>query len=167
MQVFLQGLNKQQIERYQKLSKSHEYEEVAKKVLSTGGTKTKSVKEISETSKVIKEKMDQDLKQILLSYDLKSEFFITSPSLKKLWHAHFSNQYRVPLDLFLQSFEYSYGKDILAGERLEHFKWLFNVQREDSSDMQSYTLGLDGLVNLTDQIQFSTLIRMFEVDQFD
>ena len=73
----------------------------------------------------------------------------------------------MPLDLFLQSFEYSYGKDILAGERLEHFKWLFNVQREDSSDMQSYMLGLDGLVNLTDQIQFSTLIRMFEVDQFD
>jgi len=38
---------------------------VARNVLSTGGTKTKSVKEISETSKIIKEKMDSELVSIL------------------------------------------------------------------------------------------------------
>jgi hypothetical protein len=84
-------LNSQQYEKYQKQSISKEYEEVARNVLSSGGTKTKSVKEISETSKIIKEKMDEELRRILLNYEIKAEFFITSSSLKKIWHSHFSN----------------------------------------------------------------------------
>jgi hypothetical protein len=86
---------------YQKISKSHEYEEVARNVLSTGGTKTKSVKEISETSKIIKEKMDSELVQILDNFEIKAEFFVSSPSIKKIWSNHFSDYYRIPLDMFI------------------------------------------------------------------
>jgi len=64
------------IEAYDKRSRREEYEAVAKAVLDDGGPKTKSVKEISETSRVIKEKMDQELKLILDCFELKAEFFI-------------------------------------------------------------------------------------------
>ena len=53
--------------------------------MSSGGTKTKSVKEISETSKIIKEKMDQELLLILSHFEIKAEFFVSSPSIKKIW----------------------------------------------------------------------------------
>ena len=87
---------------------------MARAVLEGGETKTKSVKEISETSKVIKEKMDQELKFVIDSFKLKAEFFVQSPPLKKLWRRFFSDQYRVPLDLFSQAFACQFDASLLS-----------------------------------------------------
>jgi hypothetical protein len=51
--------------------------------------KALSVAQISETSKIIKEKMDIEIREILASFDLRADFFITSKSLsktQKIWH---------------------------------------------------------------------------------
>eukprot|EP00347_Sterkiella_histriomuscorum_P009313 403341682 len=158
IQLLLQTLNSSKYSQYLKQSKSHEFEEVAKNVLSTGGTKTKSVKEISETSKIIKEKMDQELLLILNFFEIKAEFFVSSPSLKKIWSSHFQDSYK------------GNTKDqLLTQERLENMKWYFSIHRDETSvdDKQNFMLSLDHIVNITDFINFSTLLRMFEPDIFD
>ena len=74
-----------------------------------------SVVQISETSKLIKEKMDIELKEIIECFDFSAEFFITSQALRKLWGKSFQpNDYRVPLDLFIQAFDSSIGRDIVT-----------------------------------------------------
>jgi len=68
--------------------------------------KALSVAQISETSKIIKEKMDIEIREILASFDLRADFFITSKSLSKVWSKCFQpDQYKVPVDLFIQGFE--------------------------------------------------------------
>ena len=58
---------------------------IAQDVINKGGVKALSVAQITETSKVIKEKMDIEIREILASFELTSEFFITSKSLRKVW----------------------------------------------------------------------------------
>jgi hypothetical protein len=58
LQVFLVCQTNFQYQKYNKQYKSNEFEEIARNVLISGGTKTKSVKEITETSKIIKDKID-------------------------------------------------------------------------------------------------------------
>jgi hypothetical protein len=64
------------------------------------------VTQISDTSKLIKEKMDIEIREIIHCFELKADFFITSRSLKKVWSTCFSpEQFRAPVDLFIQGFE--------------------------------------------------------------
>lgn len=85
---------------------SLEYEGIARKIIEQGGVKNLSVAEISDTSKLIKEKMDIELKEIINAFELRADFFLTSTSLKKVWSHCFSPAaYSVPVDLFFQAFE--------------------------------------------------------------
>jgi hypothetical protein len=81
---------------------SREYEEIAKDIIAKGGVKVLSVPQISDTSKLIKEKMDIELKEIIDAFELKAEFFLTSNSLRKVWSRCFTAEaYRVPVDFFV------------------------------------------------------------------
>ena len=83
---------------------SQEYEKIARSIIEKGGVKSMSVTQISETSKIIKEKMDLELKAIIASFELTADFFITSHSLRKLWSACFSlKTFKVGLDVFIQA----------------------------------------------------------------
>ncbi len=81
-----------------------------------GGVKSLSVTQISETSKLIKEKMDIELREIIYSFELTAEFFISSYTLQKVWRDCFNkvSTYSVKLDLFLQALDVSkQGKGII------------------------------------------------------
>jgi hypothetical protein len=55
---------------------------------------------------LIKEKMDVELLSIVSAFDVTSDFFITSHSLRKLWAKCFqAEQYRCSLDTFIQAFD--------------------------------------------------------------
>ena len=95
-----------------------------------------SVAQISETSKLIKEKMDVELREIIASFDLTPDFFITSHSLRKLWSKCFQkDQFRVPIDIFIQAFDETICKEILSStesielsqQRKETLTWLFDA----------------------------------------
>lgn len=94
---------------------SREYEEIAKDIIAKGGVKVMSVPQISDTSKLIKEKMDIELKEIIDAFELKAEFFLTSNSLRKVWSQCFTAEaYRVPVDFFVQGFETTLGHEIVS-----------------------------------------------------
>jgi hypothetical protein len=94
---------------------SREYEEIAKDIIAKGGVKVMSVPQISDTSKLIKEKMDIELKEIIDAFELKAEFFLTSNSLRKVWsHCFTAEAYRVPVDFFVQGFETTLGHEIVS-----------------------------------------------------
>jgi hypothetical protein len=58
---------------------------IAQDIINRGGVKALKVEQITETNKVIKEKMDIEIREILSCFSLTSDFFITSKSLKKVW----------------------------------------------------------------------------------
>ena len=94
---------------------SREYEEIAKDIIAKGGVKVMSVPQISDTSKLIKEKMDIELKEIIDAFELKAEFFLTSNSLRMVWSRCFTGEaYRVPVDFFVQGFETTLGHEIVS-----------------------------------------------------
>lgn len=77
--------------------------------------KNLSVAEISDTSKLIKEKMDIELKEIINAFELRADFFLTSNSLKKVWsNCFYPSAYSVPVDLFFQAFESTHGSELLT-----------------------------------------------------
>lgn len=174
----MQSLNKTQHRKYlEKISKasggggSQEYEKIARSIIEKGGVKSMSVAQISETSKVIKEKMDLELVSIIESFDLTADFFITSHSLRKLWTKCFHpEQFRVELDAFIQAFDCTIQADILtssesqelATQRKEMLKWLFSAYSNPEP-----TISLDNIINLSDFIELGTLFRMFEADTLD
>jgi hypothetical protein len=81
---------------------SEEYEFIARDIMEKGGVKAMEVTQISETSKLIKEKMDIEIREIIASFELRADFFITSKSLKKVWSKNFNSEsFRVPVDLFI------------------------------------------------------------------
>jgi hypothetical protein len=139
----LQSLNKRQYKRYMARVEaagnkggSQEYEKIARSIMEKGGVKSMSVTQISETSKLIKEKMDVELKSILSSFELSADFFLTSHSLRKLWAVCFqAEQYRVPLDTFIQAFDATIQRDILGSQedeclhrqRRDLVKWVFKA----------------------------------------
>jgi hypothetical protein len=133
------------------------------------------VTQISDTSKLIKEKMDIEIREIIHCFELKADFFITSRSLKKVWSTCFSpEQFRAPVDLFIQGFENIIGQDILSSktderldrDRKETLKTVLSVS-PDSYNNNEPSISLDSLVNQTDFIELGTLLRMFEVDILD
>ena len=132
-----------------------------------GGVKTMSVAQISDTSKLIKEKMDVELREIIASFDLCPDFFISSNSLRKMWATCFSSErYAAPLDLFIQAFDSTVFKEVITSDsnpdldksRRATVKWLFSCSED---------IALDQIVNLTDFVELGTLLRMFEVDMLD
>ena len=94
-----------------------------------------SVTQISETSKLIKEKMDVELREIIASFELTADFFITSHSMRKLWGKCFQrDQYKVSLDIFIQAFDTTICREIVTSNesaeldtlRRDTIRWLFN-----------------------------------------
>lgn len=158
IQLLLQSLNNKQYQRYQtRVSNSkggsQEYEKIARGIIERGGVKSMSVAQISETSKLIKEKMDVELRAIITSFELTPDFFITSHSLRKLWaHCFQRDSYRAPIDLFIQAFDETICKEILsssesaelAASRRETLLWLFNAQEDSQREL---CVGLDSIVN--------------------
>ena len=166
IQLLQQSLNASEQYRLRSAGCERAYEEL-KTLAKGGGTKNKSVKEISETSKVLKEYMDQELREIIRGWHIRAEFYLQSTALRKVWKRMFPDEYRVGLDMFVQGFNYLNGDQFLTKERVENMKGLFSMNRDDSEDKNSYTLHLEHIVNITDFIPFSTLLRLFEPDQFD
>jgi len=109
IQLLLQSLTTKQYKRYMLRVQaqgtkggSREYEEIARSIIAKGGVKAMSVPQISETSKVIKEKMDIEIKEIIDAFELRADFFLTSDSLRKVWSKCFTPEsYRVPVDYFI------------------------------------------------------------------
>ena len=119
--------------------------------------------------------MDIEIKEILASFELTSDFFITSKSLRKVWSKCFQpDQFRVPFTTFIEGFEVTVGKEILSSNtddllnqrRRDNLKTLLNVQA-DSYNGNELSVNLDSLVNQTDFIELGTLLRMLEVDLLD
>lgn len=144
-------------------------------MINKGGVKALTVAQITETSKVIKEKMDIEIREILASFELTSDFFITSKSIRKVWGKCFQpDQFRVPFTTFIEGFEDIIGKEILSSHtdpalnqrRLDNLKTLLTVQ-PDSYNGNELSINLDCLVNQTDFIELGTLLRMLEVDLLD
>jgi len=69
-------------------------------LLAAGGINNKSVKVITETSKVIKEQFDNRLSKLFEETKLTPGFFISSRVLFKLWKEYFNGQTSVTNDLF-------------------------------------------------------------------
>ena len=116
--------------------------------------------------------MDIEIKEILASFELTSDFFITSKSLRKIWKKCFQpDQFRVPFTTFIEGFENIIGKEILSSNvdnnlderRRNNLRILLNVQ-PDSYNKNEPSISLESLVNQTDFIELGTLLRMLEVD---
>lgn len=119
--------------------------------------------------------MDIEIREILVCFQLTSDFFITSKSLRKVWSKCFQpDQFRVPFTSFIEGFEVIVGKEILSSNsdsrldlrRRENLQTLLNVQ-PDSYNGNEPSVSLDNLVNQTDFIELGTLLRMLEVDLLD
>jgi hypothetical protein len=96
---------------------SREYEEIARAIIAKGGVKTMSVPQISDTSKLIKEKMDIELKEIIDAFELRPDFFLNSNSLRKVWTRCFTPEsYCVPVDFFIAGFESTIGHEIISSK---------------------------------------------------
>lgn len=63
-----------------------EFEKDVEKLLSGGGIKNKSVNVIKDTSRVIKDKIDNKLEQLFDTFKLNHDFFIISPALREVWN---------------------------------------------------------------------------------
>lgn len=126
-----------------------------------------SVTQISETSKIIKEKMDIELKAIIASFELTADFFITSHSLRQLWSTCFSHlTFKVGLDIFIQAADSAISQNLMASRenleidsaRRDLVRWLFSASQDSTGELQ---VTLDNIVNMTDFVELGTLLRMF------
>ena len=101
------------------------FELEADKLLAEGGINSKSVTEITETAKRIKEQMDIRINDVINDQTvIEPKFFIQSRALYKLWKDVFRDKYAVNSDIFKQAFSFKYGEGILTESRMEGFKKL-------------------------------------------
>lgn len=68
-----------------KIPELMEFEKEADKLLENGGIKNKQFKVIQETSRIVREKIDNKLEVIFDRNPVTFDFFIQSPLLKDLW----------------------------------------------------------------------------------
>ena len=73
-----------------KLPELMEFEIEAQKLLNGGGIKNKQVAMIRETSRVIRDKIDDVLERIFIENAITPEFFITSNSFCSIWKNNIS-----------------------------------------------------------------------------
>jgi len=90
------------------LPQLYDFEIEAQILLKDGGIKNKPVKVIQETSKIIREKIDKELKAIFSSHKLLPDFFIGSPFFQKIWMDTIIKDYDSS-----HKFQFQVGEDVV------------------------------------------------------
>mmetsp|Transcript_31058 Transcript_31058/g.47446 ORF Transcript_31058/g.47446 Transcript_31058/m.47446 type:complete len:131 (+) Transcript_31058:250-642(+) len=118
-----------------------DFEVEAQTLLKDGGIKNKSVKVIQEASKIIREKIDNELEHVFSSHKLLSDFFIGSPVMQRIWmdiivkdfdtDAKF--QSKVGLDVVKMAFQKHFGghvDGVLSEESFKLFENFLDIYEE-------------------------------------
>lgn len=112
--------------------------------------------------------MEDRINQILKSQPIVPTFFIGSRVLHKLWKQFLPSKadYQIDSGMFKDAFESTFGAKILSEERKINFYKL--LKQDKSFDSKSnFNLQLHELVNLTDFINFSDCLSLFEIDRLE
>lgn len=158
------------------LPKLKNFEQDAQILLTGGGIKNKPVKIITDVSKVIREKIDDQLEDMFMTCDLMPTFFMTNKNLIDIWSnsivADNSNSshfiFKIGQDIIKTAIQKHFGgieNGALNEKSLEFFDNFLPVITEAITEYNFVTL-ID-LINISDFIDFSRILSLYNANHTD